>query len=194
MKRKSGKTNGKHKPRSKKQSRLRKLQKHTNKRQRVRQKRSVAPSNRIKDPRVARALRLIRENGLSASVAARRVGMKLETLRRAAGRVLYRSGPGKPWKARSNDQLRFLVRIMTDFGPELVVAPNLRERKLAGAHSFAINMWRAGADGAEAKLKEFEGKTVAGHRLITDTELLTQLEEAGLLDYESFYGSLGGGS
>ena len=194
MKRISGKAKRKQRLRSKKHSRLRKLRKHTRKQQRGRRKKSFAPSKQIKDPRVARALRLIRENGLSASVAARRVGMKLETLRRAAGRVLYRSGPGKPWKARSDDQLRFLVRIMTDFGPELVVAPNLRERKLAGAHSFAINMWRAGEDGAEAKLKEFKGKTVAGHRLITDTELLTQLEEAGLLDFENLYGSFGGGS
>jgi hypothetical protein len=48
-------------------------------------------------------------------------------------------------------------------------------------------MWRAGEDGAEARLKEFEGKTVGGHKLITDTKLLTQLEEAGLLDFEDLY-------
>jgi hypothetical protein len=113
--------------------------------------------------------------------------MKLETFRRGAGGVLYRSGPGKPWKARDDDKLRFLVRILTDLGLRSGVARNLHERKINGAHNFAVRMWRAGEDGAEARLKEFEGKTVGGHKLITDTKLLTQLEEAGLLDFEDLY-------
>jgi hypothetical protein len=149
------------------------------------------PSNKPVDPRVARALGLMRREGLSASQAVRQEGMKLETFRRGAGSALYRPGPGKPWKVRDDDKLRFLVRIVTDFGPRSVVARNLRERKIAGAHNFAVRMWRAGEDGAEARLKEFEGKTVGGHKLITDTKLLTQLEEAGLLDFENLYASFG---
>jgi len=52
-------------------------------------------------------------------------------------------------------------------------------------------MFRAGEDGAEAPLKEFEGKTVGGQTLVTDIKLLIELEEAGQLDYEGFYTAIG---
>jgi hypothetical protein len=51
-------------------------------------------------------------------------------------------------------------------------------------------MFRAGEDGAEAALKAFRGKTVGGHKLITNTKLLIQLEEAGQLDFDAFYTSI----
>ncbi len=57
-----------------------------------------------------------------------------------------------------------------------------------------IRMFRAGADGAEAALKAFEGKKVGGHTLITDIKLLIELEEAGQLDFENFYTAIGGRS
>jgi hypothetical protein len=146
------------------------------------------------DPRVARALGLMRRERVSASQAARREGMKLKTFQKSAGRYLYRSSPGKPWKARSHDQLRFLVNIPTTLGIKAVVARNYRERKLAGAYDATLRMWRAGEDGAEAALKAFEGKTVGGQKLITDTKLLSQLEEAGQLDFDTLYASFGAGS
>ena len=52
-------------------------------------------------------------------------------------------------------------------------------------------MFRAGEDGAAGALKTFEGKTVGGHVLITDAELLIKLEEAGQLDFETLYASFG---
>jgi hypothetical protein len=119
--------------------------------------------------------------------------MKLETFRRGARTALYRSGPGKPWKARPDDELAFLVTIPQPLGPQSVVSRNYRERKLAGAYLSVLRMWRAGEKGAEAALKRFEGKTVGGHTLITDTKLLSQLEEAGQLDFD-LYLSVGGGS
>jgi len=57
-----------------------------------------------------------------------------------------------------------------------------------------LRMFRAGEDGAEAALKVFDGKTVGGHRLITDPKLLIQLEEAGELDFDTLYTSFGVGS
>ena len=143
------------------------------------------------DPRVARALGLMRREGVSASAAARREKMKLKTLRQRAGRYLYRSGPGKPWKARSEDQLSFSMTVLTSGGPTEVMVRNSRERKLVHRYEFALRMFRAGEDGAEAALKEFEGKRVGGHKLITDIKILIELEEAGQLDYEAFYTSVG---
>jgi hypothetical protein len=120
--------------------------------------------------------------------------MKLQSFIRAAGNVLYRSGPGKPWKARPDDKLPFLVTIPQPFGLQSVVPRNYQERKLAHAYHSALRMWREGNKGSEAALKKFRGKTVGGYKLITDTTLLTQLEEAGQLDFDSLYVSVGGGS
>jgi hypothetical protein len=193
MKRKNRTSPKKRKPQNRKRSRITSPKRSSGK-YRANKRRKVFPVSArkpITDPRIAWAMRLMRVEGFSASKAVRRVGMKLETLRRGAGRYLYRSGPGKPWKARKDDELPFLVTIPTALGPTTVVARNYRERRLAGAHDSAIKMWRAGADGSEAALKVFEGKTVGGYKLITDTKLLIQLEEAGQLDFENLYTPFG---
>jgi hypothetical protein len=52
-------------------------------------------------------------------------------------------------------------------------------------------MFRAGQEGAQVALLEFRGKKIAGHTLITDTKFLIQLEEAGKLDFDDLYSSLG---
>lgn len=117
--------------------------------------------------------------------------MKLKTFRRGAGRYLYRSGPGKPWKARSEDQLRFSMTILTSRGPIEVIVRNSRERKLLHEYELALRMFRAGEDGAEAALKKFKGRKVGGQALVTDIDLLIELEEAGQLDFDAFYTSIG---
>ena len=146
---------------------------------------------KISDPRIARALGLMRREGLSASEAAHQEKMKLETFMKGAGKYLYRSAPGKPWKVRKDDHLRFLMSILTKDGPLDVIVPNSRERQLLHRYDLALRMFRAGADGAEAELKAFEGKTVGGHKLITDINLLIELEGAGKLDFEGFYSPIG---
>jgi len=146
---------------------------------------------RITDPRIARALGYMRREGVSASEASRREKMKLKTFLKHAGRSLYRAAAGKPWKARNDDHLRFLMTILTTRGPQDVIVNNSRERKLLHDYDLALRMFRAGADGAEAALKAFEGKTVGGHILVTDIKLLIELEEAGQLDHESFYKPIG---
>jgi hypothetical protein len=136
----------------------------------------------------------MRREGVSASKAARDEGLKLKTFRKGAGRFLYRSGPGKPWKARSEDQLRFLMTVITDRGPLEVVVSNSRERKVLSQYNFALRMFRAGEDGADAALKEFEGKRVGGQTLLTDIKLLIEQEEVGNLDFEGFYVPIGAAS
>lgn len=193
MKRKNRKSSKKRRVQRKKLSQVRRTTRLSKKQQRTRRKKPLAFGKRKSptDPRVARALNAMRRLGVSASVAARRERMKLETFRRLAGSTLYRSRPGKPWKARDTDKLPFSVTILTRFGPEAIIAKNYRERKLAGDYLFALRMWRAGVHGAEATLQTFQGKTIGGQTLITDTKLLTDLEEAGLLDFDSLYTALG---
>jgi len=136
----------------------------------------------------------MRREKVSASKAAHREGIKLKTFRQRAGRYLYRSGPGKPWKARSDDQLAVSMTVLTRQGRVDVIVRNSRERRLLHDYESAVRMFRANEDGAEEELKRFEGKTIAGHELITDTRLLIELEEADELDFESLYTSVGGKS
>lgn len=193
MKRKNRKLTREGRRRGKKHIGVTQPRKNRRKQRRIRP-RKLAPAHRpqtIGDPRVARALGYMRREGVSASEAAHREKMKLETFRKRAGRYLYRSGPGKPWKARTEDNLRFLMTVLTSRGPLEVIVSNSRERKLLSQYNLALRMFRAGEDGAEAALKAFEGKKLGGHTLIVDTKLLTELEEAGQLDFEGFYIPIG---
>jgi len=141
--------------------------------------------------RVLRALARMRRDGDSASEAARKEGLKLETFIRHARPALHRSGPGKPWRAVPEDQISALMTVLTEKGPVTAVVTNSRERRLLGQYDAALRTFRAGGDGAERALKAFEGKTVGGYTLITDAKLLIQLEEAGQLDFDTFYASFG---
>jgi hypothetical protein len=205
MKRKSRKATRKRRTRIKIKRQRGKSERHTRRRIKIRRprkqrraqqnkSRSFRKPNLPSDPRVARGLGVMRREGVSASVAASREKMKLATFRKGAGRFLYRSGPGKPWKARSEDQLAFSMEVLTRQGRLSVIIRNSRERRLLHNYESALRMFRGAEDGAEAELKEFEGKTVGGYKLITDTKLLIQLEEAGQLDFENLYTSLGAGS
>jgi hypothetical protein len=196
MKRKNRKVLKKQKVRSKKWPGSIRARKASRKHGRMRRKKLVAVRRRraITDPRVARGLGLMRREGVSASEAAKREGMKLNTFRKGAGRFLYRSGPGKPWKARSEDQLRFSMSVLTPKSRVDVIVRNSRERKLLHDYESALRMFRAAEDGAEEELRKFEGKTVGGHELIVDIRVLIELEEADELDFESLYTPFGGKS
>lgn len=181
---------------SKKGSRIAKVRKSPRKRGHAKRKTSGGARRRIAitDARVVRALGAMRRDGISASVAARREGMKLKTFRERAGRYLYRSGSGKPWKARGEDELAVSMRVLTSQGRVDAIVRNSRERRLLHRYELALTRFRAGEDGAEAGLKAFEGRKVAGHTLLTDTNLLIRLEEAGRLDFDNLYTSFGGRS
>ena len=141
--------------------------------------------------RVLHALARMRRDGDSASEAARKEGLKLETFVRHARPALRRSGPGKPWRAVPEDQISALMTVLTEKGPVTAVVSNSRERRLLGQYDTVLRTFRARRDGAERALKAFEGKTVGGYTLITDAKLLIQLEEAGQLDFDTFYASFG---
>jgi hypothetical protein len=196
MKRKHRKASKKQRTQSKKQRRTVWLKKTSRKRVRVRPKKLDRAIRRqaVSDPRIARALGQMRRERISASEAAKREGIKLATFRKGAGRFLHRSGPGKPWKARSEDQLRFSMSVLTLKGRVAVIVRNSRERKLLHDYESAVRMFRAAEDGAEEELKKFAGKTVGGHKLIIDIRVLIELEEADELDFDSLYTPPGGKS
>jgi hypothetical protein len=83
------------------------------------------------------------------------------------------------------------MTILTPRGPVFAQVRNSVERTRLARYDNALRNFRAGADGAVEELQAFEGQTVGGHPLITDPDLLIQLEEAGSLDFDALYYSVG---
>lgn len=84
------------------------------------------------------------------------------------------------------------MNIVTSRGTTPVVVRGLRERRLLGRYDSALRRWRGAEPGAEHGLMTFEGLTVGGHTLITDTKVLARLEEEGeQLDFDDIYSFLG---
>ena len=135
----------------------------------------------------------MREEKLSLSKATRREHIKPNTFLRHVGSAVHRSGPGKPWKASKSDSLSARMRILTPQGPVFDVVRGSRERTRLARYEIALRKFRAGEDGAEKELATFRRLTVGGHVLVTDVNLLIQLEEAGQLDFDSLYYSVGSG-
>lgn len=139
------------------------------------------------------ALGRMRRLGWSLNKASKPEHIKPQTVLRHVGKALYRSGPGKPWKATKSDRLAEKMMVLTEQGPIFAVVRSSIERTRLSRYNTALRKWRAAEDGAYEELLAFEGQTVAGHVLITDQDLLIRLEEAGQLDFDAFYYSLGGG-
>jgi len=194
----------KRKPAKKRKSRKKTVSKRTDRRSR-RIKRRTSKRTRLPRPisvlftrrgasvqkRVFRALARMRNEGESASKAAHHEGLKLDTFVRHARPALRRSAPGKPWRAIPEDQLPAAMKVLTKFGYTAEIIRSSRERRLLGAYSRAIRMFRGGEDNTDLALKAFRGKTVAGHTLITDIKTLIRLEEAGKLDFDDLYSAFG---
>jgi len=156
-----------------------------------RRRKLVKPRHRDVLVRVFHVIGRMRRDRVSLWTACRLEGIKQETVLSYAPSAFYRQGPGKPWKVRQVDELSAAMTVLTKTGPTTVIVRSSRERSLLGQYDSAIRMWRAGEDGATRALMAFQGKTVGGHTLITDTRLLTELEEAGQLDFDTLYTSFG---
>jgi hypothetical protein len=140
------------------------------------------------------ALARMRRDNVSLAEATRLEGIKPSTFLRYVGDAVYRSGPGKPWKPTRADQLSAYMTVLTPQGPTRVLVSGSIERTRLARYNVALRMWRAGEDGAEEALKAFRDLTIGGYVLITNPDLLIELEEAGQLDFETLYSYVGGGS
>jgi hypothetical protein len=83
------------------------------------------------------------------------------------------------------------MTILTRQGPTFDVVRGSVERTRLARYDIAVRKFRAGEDGAVEELLSFKDQTVAGHELITDPDVLIQLEEAGQLDFDALYYSAG---
>jgi hypothetical protein len=140
------------------------------------------------------ALARMRRENLSLAKATRLEHIKPATFLRHVGSAVHRSGPGKPWKPTKADRFGARMTVLTAQGPTTVFVRGSLERTRLARYDIALRKWRAGEDGADKALMAFQGQTVGGHALITDSDLLIQLEEAGQLDFDTLYFAVGGGS
>jgi hypothetical protein len=194
MKRKHRVVSKKRRIQNKKYKKTSRLKKASRKHSSARRKKTLLRRKRGTpiNPRIAWGLGLMRREGRSASQAARMLRMKLATFLKGAGRFVYRSGRGKPWKVRSEDQLAFDMEVLTPQGRVTVTVRNSRERRLLHAYETALRMFRGAEDGALEELKRFENKSVGGQVLVTDMNQIIELEGADLVDFDSLYTSPGG--
>lgn len=175
---------------------------------RVRSKRKTISNSRPKHRRLSvpkttkqtatyqKALAVVarmRREKLSLFKASRIERIKSATVLRYVGNAVHRSGHGKRWKPTKSDRLGATMTVLTAQGPTLVVVKGSVERTRLARYDIALRKWRAGEDGADKELLAFQGQTVGGQVLITDPNLLIQLEEAGELDFDTLYFSVGGG-
>jgi hypothetical protein len=95
--------------------------------------------------------------------------------------ALIQDRPGRPIRVKASDRYFARVEIVTDLGPLVATARGSRQRDLAGRHRAIVIGVLRGKKPASA-LEEFRGKTVGGHELISDFNLLSALAQAGVLD------------
>jgi len=156
---------------------------------------SLIPANKRQAKAHSRSLKVLRRvrRGQPLYKAADAEHVKVATVKKYVGQYLHQNAPGKQWKASKSDRLTDLMNVVTPLGTQPVLVRGLRERNLLGQYNVALRKWRRGERGSEAELAGFADQKVAGHPLITDTKLLTTLEDAGVLDFPELYAALAGG-
>jgi hypothetical protein len=94
---------------------------------------------------------------------------------------------------KATDRYSESVEIVTNDGALVVTARGSRQRQLAGQHRATYNYVRENKKPASA-LREFRGKKVGGHELLSDYSRLLTLAKAGVLGkLDALYVSAGGG-
>lgn len=121
--------------------------------------------------------------GKSATLtaAARAENTAVRTIRRLLPAALMR-GRGGRIRVKAGDPYSAPVEIVVKDGPVDVIARGSRERDLAGQHR-TVYIKVLGKKLPTSALKQFRGKKVGGHELISNYERLSELARSGALDH-----------
>ena len=147
----------------------------------MRRRKNIPRSKREIETR-KRSLRVLRRTrrGESLAQASRAEHIKPATVRKDLPGQFHQSAPGKPWKPTKSDRIAAPMNILTPVGNVVVPVRGKEERSRLGRYVAARRRWRENRPGAAAELAAFEGQTVSGYPLITDTKLLETLDDAGV--------------
>jgi hypothetical protein len=77
------------------------------------------------------------------------------------------------------------MTVTTSDGQVLAEVRGSQAASTVSRHANAVQTFRQTDD--ESKLREFRGKSVAGHQLATDPDVLRRLARRGELDFEDIY-------
>jgi len=122
--------------------------------------------------------------GESFTSAARAEHISPRTVRKYAGDQLRDSVGGRIQIAKIDRQLRNML-VPTTQGTTQVVIRGSQQASQLGKYMSAVGKFLRTGD--TEPLDEFEGKSISGHALITDTDTLSSLAEQGALQLEDIY-------
>jgi hypothetical protein len=125
--------------------------------------------------------RVRRGESKTLSSAARTEGTSVRTIRRLLHAALLQDRPGGRIRVKAGDPYSARVEILTATGPLTVTAHGSRERELAGRHRATVIRVLQGTEPVSS-LKQFRRKKIGGHELLSNSDRLFILAEAGELD------------
>jgi hypothetical protein len=134
--------------------------------------------------RALAVLARMRSRGESLSQAARLEHTTPRTVRKVVGKQLKRDASGH-YRATRGDTLRRDLSVLGFDGYEPVVTRSSKQASLAAEHLVAVGRFLRTGD-AEW-LKRFVGKRAGGVELLTDTDRLSELADAGLVKLDALY-------
>lgn len=151
----------------------------------------IRRNNREKEARVRalRALAAMRQ-GASLSKAARDNGVTIHTIKHYVGSALVQDRLGGRIRARKTDRLVRYLQIPGADGPKEITVRGSKAASQFANYKAAINRLLRGDRHA---MNRWQGKSIAGIRLITDPKLLIEQGRKEILPY-SLYRSLSGGA
>lgn len=134
--------------------------------------------------RALRVLARMRRTGQNLTAASREEGSDPRTVRKHLGSELKRT-KGANRQPTKSDRRRRKMLIPTTLGTAPLIVQGSRQATLLGRYMSAVGQYLR--SGSTETLSEFEGRSIEGHELITDPEVLNVLAEAGSLQLESIY-------
>ena len=124
--------------------------------------------------------RFRRGEARSLSAAARAEGTTLDAIRALFPKAIIQHQPGGRIDVTASDRYSAKVQVLTKEGALSITARGSRERELAGRHRATVMRVLRGQEPPSA-LEQYRGKTISGHQLISDFELLSTFAQAGVV-------------
>jgi hypothetical protein len=126
---------------------------------------------------------------MSVTKASQEYRLDRQTVLRLGKSALRKLGNGR-YVAKAHDKLLRVLVIPTPKGRSEIAVRDSRDASVIGEYWDAVEAYRGKGD--ESKLRHFQGKRVRDAsgklvRLLTDTEELDRLANAGELSFESLY-------
>lgn len=141
--------------------------------------------------RALAVLARMRSRGESLSQAARLEHTTPRTVRKTVGKQLKRGSSGR-YSATRGDTLRRDLSVLGTDGYQPVVVRSSNQAQLASAHLVVVNRFLRTGD--KEWLKPFIGKRVGSVELLTDSDRLHVLADAGLVKLDALYREQRGGA